>query len=535
MSKKVAIFDSSLRDGAQAEGISFSVEDKLKILELLDGHGIDYIEAGNPGSNPKDLEFFARARAITLKHAKLAAFGSTRRRDIKVEQDSNVQSLLLADTPVIVIFGKSWDFHVTDIIRTTLEENLAMISETLAFFKAQGKEVVYDAEHFFDGYKHNPAYAVRTLQAAVDGGADVLVLCDTNGGTFPSEIANIVGKISGLFPVTIGIHAHNDAGMAVANSVAAVENGARHVQGTYIGFGERCGNANLSTIIANLGVKRDYQCLPADQYKNIIHVARHVAVISNVALSDREPYVGNSAFAHKGGMHIDGVNKASHSFEHINPELVGGQRRFLMSEVSGRRMILDKIWEVDPSVTKDDAVTDRIMKRLKEMEHEGYQFEGAESTFELLVRKQLGKYRPFFELEHFKIIGEQPTNGEYGSSAIIKVKVGGVSEITAAEGDGPVHALDSALRRALDRFYPELANVHLTDYKVRVINGRDATASKVRVLIQSTDGDLVWTTVGVSSDIIEASWIALVDSIEYKLLKLEEAKAQASTAAALAS
>ena len=524
MSKKVAIFDSSLRDGAQAEGISFSVEDKLKLLQVLDDHGIDYIEAGNPGSNPKDLEFFARASSVRLKHAKLAAFGSTRRRDIKVDQDSNVQSLLLADTPVIVIFGKSWDFHVTEIIRTTLDENLAMIRETLAFFKAQGKEVIYDAEHFFDGYKNNPEYAVKTLQAAAEGGADALVLCDTNGGTFPSELGVIVGKMAGLFTVPLGIHAHNDCGMAVANSVAAVENGARHVQGTYIGFGERCGNANLSTIIANLGVKRDYECLPADQYRNIVHVARHVAAISNIALNEREPFIGNSAFAHKGGMHIDGVNKASQSFEHINPELVGGQRRFLMSEVSGRRMILDKIWEVDPTITKDDEVTDRIMKRLKEMEHEGYQFEGAESTFELIVRKQLGKYRPFFELEHFKIIGEQPTNGEYGSSAIIKVKVEGVDEITAAEGDGPVHALDSALRKALDTFYPELANVHLTDYKVRVINGREATAAKVRVLLQSTDGDAVWTTVGVSTDIIEASWIALVDSIEYKLLKLEEAR-----------
>ena len=524
MSKKVAIFDSSLRDGAQAEGISFSVEDKLKLLQVLDDHGIDYIEAGNPGSNPKDLEFFARASSVRLKHAKLAAFGSTRRRDIKVDQDSNVQSLLLADTPVIVIFGKSWDFHVTEIIRTTLDENLAMIRETLAFFKAQGKEVIYDAEHFFDGYKNNPEYAVKTLQAAAEGGADALVLCDTNGGTFPSELGAIVGRMAGLFTVPLGIHAHNDCGMAVANSIAAVENGARHVQGTYIGFGERCGNANLSTIIANLGVKRDYECLPADQYRNIVHVARHVAAISNIALNEREPFIGNSAFAHKGGMHIDGVNKASQSFEHINPELVGGQRRFLMSEVSGRRMILDKIWEVDPTITKDDEVTDRIMKRLKEMEHEGYQFEGAESTFELIVRKQLGKYRPFFELEHFKIIGEQPTNGEYGSSAIIKVKVEGVDEITAAEGDGPVHALDSALRKALDTFYPELANVHLTDYKVRVINGREATAAKVRVLLQSTDGDAVWTTVGVSTDIIEASWIALVDSIEYKLLKLEEAR-----------
>lgn len=524
MGKKVSIFDSTLRDGAQAEGISFSVEDKLGIVELLDEHGIDYIEAGNPGSNPKDLEFFARAKHIDLKHAKLAAFGSTRRRDCKAEDDDNLQSLLLADTPVVVIFGKSWDFHVTDIIRTTLQENLNMIGDTVAFLKDRGKEVIYDAEHFFDGYLNNPEYAVKSLRAAVDGGADVLILCDTNGGTFPSDVASIVRAVKAAFSVPIGIHAHNDCGMAVANSVIAVENGARQVQGTYIGFGERCGNANLSTIIANLGVKRDFECLPAGQYKNITRVARHIAAISNVALNERDPYVGNCAFAHKGGMHIDGVNKASHSFEHVDPELVGGQRRFLMSEVSGRRMILDKIWEVDASIAKDDAVTDRIIKRLKEMEHEGYQFEGAESTFELVIRKQLGRYRPFFELEHFKIIGEQPTNGEYGSSAIIKVRVNDTDEITAAEGDGPVHALDCALRKALDKFYPELSNVHLTDYKVRVINGRDATAAKVRVLLQSTDGDAVWTTVGVSTDIIEASWIALVDSIEHKLLKLEEAK-----------
>lgn len=524
MGNKVAIFDSSLRDGAQAEGISFSVADKLRILELLDSHGVDYVEAGNPGSNPKDLEFFALARKIALRHTKLAAFGSTRRRGVKVEDDDNVQSLLLADTPVIVIFGKSWDFHVTEIIRTTLEENLSMIRDTVAFFKAKGKEVVYDAEHFFDGYKHNPKYAVDSLRAAAEGGADCLVLCDTNGGSFPTEIGIIVKKVASLFDIPLGMHAHNDCGMAVANSVAAVENGARHVQGTYIGFGERCGNANLSTIIANLGVKRDYECLPADQYRNITTVARHIAAISNVALNERDPYVGNCAFAHKGGMHIDGVNKAASSFEHINPELVGGRRRFLVSEVSGRSMILDKIREVDPSVTKDDAVTDRIVRRLKEMEHEGYQFEGAESTFELVIRKQLGKYRSFFELEHFKIIGEQPANGEYGSSAIIKVKVDGKDEITAAEGDGPVHALDRALRKVLDSFYPELSNVHLTDYKVRVINGRDATGAKVRVLLQSTDGESIWTTVGVSTDIIEASWLALVDSIEYKLLKLEEEK-----------
>lgn len=525
MSQKVAIFDSSLRDGAQAEGISFSVEDKLKILALLDDHGIDYVEAGNPGSNPKDLEFFERARNIPLRHTRLAAFGSTRRRDIQVEEDANVQSMLLADTPVVVIFGKSWDFHVTDIIRTTLTENLAMIRETLAFFKARGKEVVYDAEHFFDGYKNNPQYALLSLQAAVDGGADCLVLCDTNGGTFPSEIAQIVQTVAARFaPTPIGIHAHNDSGMAVANSVTAVENGARHVQGTYIGFGERCGNANLATIIANLGVKRDYQCLPADEYRNITRTARHMASISNLTLNERDPFVGNCAFAHKGGMHIDGVAKARHSFEHIDPERVGNQRRFLVSEVSGRSMILERVREVAPRISKDDQVTDSIVKRIKEMEHEGYQFEGAEATFELVIRKQLGKYRPFFALEHFKIIGERPTKGEYGSTAIIKIRVDGKDKISAAEGDGPVHAMDSALRKVLNGFYPELTNVHLTDYKVRVINGREATAAKVRVLIQSTDGETAWTTVGVSTDIIEASWIALVDSIEYKLLKLEEAR-----------
>ena len=523
MSKKVAIFDSSLRDGAQAEGISFSVEDKLKVLELLDEHGVDYVEAGNPGSNPKDLEFFERARKIVLRHAKLAAFGSTRRRGIRVEDDANVQSMLLADTPVVVIFGKSWDFHVTEIIRTTLEENLAMIRDTLAFFKGQGKEVIYDAEHFFDGYKHNADYALKTLQAAVDGGADCLVLCDTNGGTFPSEVADIVKTVFARFKVPVGIHAHNDCGMAVANSVIAVESGARHVQGTYIGYGERCGNANLSTIIANLGVKRGYECLRPGEFRHITRTARHMAAISNVALNERDPYVGNCAFAHKGGMHIDGVGKASQSFEHVDPEMVGNQRRFLVSEVSGRSMILERVREVDATITKDDAVTDRIVKRIKELEHEGYQFEGAEGTFELVIRKELGKYRSFFELEHFKIIGEQPANGEYSSSAIIKIKVDGKDEITAAEGDGPLHALDRALRKVLDGFYPELSNVHLIDFKVRVIDGQEATAAKVRVLLQSTDGDVVWTTVGVSTDIIEASWLALVDSIDYKLLKLEEA------------
>ena len=524
MPLKIDIFDSTLRDGAQAEGISFSVEDKLKIIKALDQLGIAYIEAGNPGSNPKDIEFFERMRNVSLKNAKLTAFGSTRRRDIAVEDDKNIQSLLSANTSAVAIFGKAWDFHVENIIKTTLDENLSMIYDTVAFFKKKGKEVVYDAEHFFDGYKSNPDYAMKTLNAAVEAGADCLVLCDTNGGCFPSDVYEFVKKVKEAFKVKVGIHAHNDCGMAVANSIMAVEAGAEHVQGTYTGFGERCGNANLSCIIPNLQIKMNMECIPEAQLKNITFTARKIAEVSNINLNERDPYVGNSAFAHKGGMHIDGVCKASNSFEHVNPELVGNKRRFLMSEVSGRKTILDKIQELNPNITKESEETEAIIQRLKELEHQGYQFEGAESTFELVIRKQLGKYKPFFELEQFKLMNEQPSKSEFSASALIKVKVDGKSEITAAEGDGPVHALDKALRKALEVFYPELNHVHLTDFKVRVIDSNKATAAKVRVLIESTDGESVWTTVGVSTDIIEASWIALVDSIEYKLLKELEKK-----------
>ncbi|WP_058486616.1 citramalate synthase [Defluviitalea phaphyphila] len=525
MARKIAIFDSSLRDGAQGEGISFSVEDKLKIVKTLDELGVAYIEAGNPGSNPKDLEFFNRVKQMKLVNAKLAAFGSTRRRNISVEEDNNVQSLLKADTEVVVIFGKSWDFHVTDILKTSLEENLNMIRETLSFFKDKGKEVIFDAEHFFDGYKANPEYAMKALFAAVEGGADTLVLCETNGGAFPNEIYEITKKVVETFDVKIGIHTHDDGGMAVANAIMAVEAGATHVQGTFIGFGERCGNANLSTIIGNLQLKKNFECIPKEQMKNLTKVARKIAEIANVSLSDGMPYVGKSAFAHKGGMHIDGVSKSSNSFEHINPELVGNERRFLMSEVAGRTTILSKLQKINPNITKDSKEAKEIIDKLKELEYKGYQFEGAESSFELIVRKQLGKYKPFFELEHFKIIGEQPSeNGKFSSTAMIKINVDGEVEITAAEGDGPVNALDKALRKALEVFYPGLKQIHLTDYKVRVLDTKTATAAKVRVLIETTDGEDIWTTVGVSSDIIEASWIALVDSIEYKLIKDIEKK-----------
>ncbi len=524
MPQRIDIFDSTLRDGAQAEGISFSVEDKLKIVKALDDLGVSYIEAGNPGSNPKDIEFFEKMRTFTLKNARLTAFGSTRRRDTTVENDKNVQSLVTAYTPAVAIFGKSWDFHVTQIIKTTLEENLKMVSETIAYFKKIGREVIFDAEHFFDGYSSNPEYAFKVLEAAVEGGADCLVLCDTNGGCFPSTVFDLVKKVKERFNVKVGIHTHNDCGMAVANSIMAVEAGAEHVQGTYIGFGERCGNANLSTIIPNLQLKKGLYCIPEEKLSSLTFTARKIAEIANISLNKRDPYVGSSAFAHKGGMHIDGVCKASASFEHIDPELVGNKRRFLMSEVSGRNTILEKIREINPAINKESEETHAIIQKLKELEHQGYQFEGAESTFELIIRKQLGKYKPFFELEKFKLMTEQPDKSGKSASALIKVKVDGVSEITAAEGDGPVHALDKALRKALEVFYPELSHVHLTDFKVRVIDSKSATAAKVRVLIESTDGETSWTTVGVSTDIIEASWIALVDSIEYKLLKELEKK-----------
>jgi 2-isopropylmalate synthase len=523
MNKKIAVFDSTLRDGAQAEGVSFSVEDKIKIVKALDELGVGYVEAGNPGSNPKDLEFFERIKGLNLNNTVIAAFGSTRRRGISPSDDSNIQALLAANTSVVAIFGKSWDFHVTDIINATLTENTEMIYDTIAYLKEHGKYVVFDAEHFFDGYKNNSEYAMKTLNAAVQAGADCLCLCDTNGGAFPNEVYDITKTVVDEFGVTVGIHAHNDCGMAVANAVMAVKAGAQHVQGTFTGFGERCGNTNLSTLIPDLQVKLDYSCIPEENMVKLTHTAREVSEIANLKLPIREPFVGKCAFAHKGGMHIDGVCKNSKSFEHIDPSIVGNERKFLTSEVAGRTTILSAIHKVSPNIEKNSPETSLIIDRLKELEYEGYQFEGADGAFELLIRKTLGKYKPFFELESFKIINEHiPLDGvedEKTATAMIKVIVDGQSEITAAEGDGPVNALDKALRKALEVFYPALSEVHLTDYKVRVLDSNSATASKVRVLIESSDGKESWTTVGVSKDIIEASWIALVDSIEYKLIK----------------
>ena len=520
----VTIFDSTLRDGAQAEGVSFSVEDKIKIVRAIDELGIGYVEAGNPGSNPKDLEFFERIKSVELKNTKVAAFGSTRRRGISPSEDGNVQALLGAGVDTVAIFGKSWDFHVTDIINATLQENLEMIYDTVSYLKDKGKEVLFDAEHFFAGYKNNPESAMKTLDSAVQAGADCLCLCDTNGGTFPDEIFEITKKVVDRFDVVVGIHAHNDCGMAVANTVMAVKAGATHVQGTMTGFGERCGNTNLSTVIPDLQLKLDYKCIPDENMGKLTHIAREVSEIANLKLDDRAPFVGKTAFAHKGGMHIDGVSKNSKSFEHIDPELVGNERKFLTSEVAGRTTILSMIQKIAPNIEKNSPETVKIIDRLKELEYEGYQFEGAEGGFELVIRKELGKYKPFFELETFKIVGDYPSDVDESATAMIKISVDGKKEITAAEGEGPVNALDKALRKALEVFYPALSDVHLTDYKVRVLDSGSATASKVRVLIESSDGVDSWTTVGVSKDIIEASWGALVDSIEYKLIKDIEKK-----------
>jgi len=528
LSENIVVLDSTLRDGAQAQGISFSVEDKIKIVKALDELGVQYIEAGNPGSNPKDMDFFQKIKAYKLNRSKLGAFGSTRRPHIKPGDDQNLKNLLDADTDVVIIFGKAWDFHVTNILKTELEENLNMVKDTIEYLKELGKEVIFDAEHFYDGYKSNRDYSLEVLKTAENARADCIVLCDTNGGCFPDEIFEISKVAVGILSCEVGIHCHNDTGMAVANSVMAVKAGISHVQGTLIGFGERCGNANLSTIIANLQLKLNYKVFSEDDMTNLTRISRLIAEVSNIPLNEEMPYVGNSSFAHKAGMHIDGVRKSSSSFEHIDPSKVGNSRRFLVSEVSGKSSILKEIQKIFPNITKDSVEVQRVLDKLKQLEYEGYQFEGADGTVKLIIRKIIGKYKPFFDLKHFKIIEDQPkSEGTPSSTALINISVDGKSEITASQGEGPVDALDKALRKALEVFYPILKQVRLIDYKVRVLDTKDAAEAKVRVLIESTDGKEEWSTVGVSRDIIEASWIALVDSIEYKLIKDIEDKIKA--------
>lgn len=523
--RRIDIFDSTLRDGAQGEDISFSLEDKIKVAIALDEIGVSYIEAGNPGSNPKDMEFFKRMKEIKLKNSKLAAFGATRKANTKVEDDANIKSLISAETDVAVIFGKAWDFQVTEILKTSLEENIKMIIDTIKYLKSKDKEVIFDAEHFFDGYKENENYAVETIIAAKKAGADVIVLCDTNGGSLASEIKDISKYVVDLLGGRLGIHCHNDIGMAVSNSIMAAESGISHIQGTFIGIGERCGNANLAVIIPTLELKMGYDVLPKDKISELTKTARVISEISNIKLLDNIPYIGGSAFAHKGGMHIDAVCKESKSYEHIKPELIGNGRRFLVSEVSGKSTILKEIQKIFPNVSRESKEVEKVTNKLKELEYEGYKFEGAEGTVELLIRKTIGKYKPFFTLNHFKTIGEQPWNDkEFTSTALINITVEGKNKMAAAEGDGPVNALDKALREALESFYPELKEVRLVDYKVRVLDSESATGAKVRVLIESTDGKENWSTVGVSRDVVQASWIALVDSLEYKLIKDIEKK-----------
>ncbi len=517
--KTVQIFDSTLRDGAQSEGINFSVVDKIKIVKELDNFGVSFIEAGNPASNPKDLEFFKKVSDLKLNNSKLVAFGSTRRKDIRCEDDANVAVLAQTNVDYVALFGKSWDMHVTEIIGTTLKENLNMIYDTIKYLTEKNKEVFFDAEHFFDGYKADPEYAIETLLTAERAGASAVVLCDTNGGCFPDEIKEITEKAVKAVSVSVGIHCHNDSGCAVANTIAAVDAGAVQVQGTFIGIGERCGNTNLSTVISGLHLKKGVYCVPDENLSDLTRTAKYIAEICNIKLQSNMPYVGKSAFAHKGGMHADGVKKNPKSFEHLPPETVGNKRNILMSEVAGRSAILHRINEIVPELTKDSTETKEIIDLLKEKEYGGYQYEAAEASFEILVKKHLGKVAAFFDIDYFKIIGEKIGERKNPSSAIVKVKVGNKTEIAADEGDGPVNAIDKALRQALTVFYPSIADIYLVDYKVRVVDSNAATAAKVRVLIESTDGDDIWTTVGASEDIINASVLALVDSIVYKLIK----------------
>ena len=517
--KEIEILDTTLRDGAQGEGINFSLRDKLAVMEALDELGAAWIEAGNPGSNPKDLEFFRIAAGLRLKNARLCAFGSTRKKGVKAKEDAQLLALLDAGTEGAAVFGKSWDLHVNEVLQVTPGENLAMIYDTVSFLKESGRTVLYDAEHFFDGWLADPDYALSTVKAALGAGAHRIILCDTNGGNFPDTIAEGVKAVLEFAGVPAGIHAHNDAGLAVANSIAAVKAGCSHVQGTLAGFGERCGNTALAALIPSLEIKLGCRCLPQGNLFRIGELTRRVAEIANITISEDMPYIGTHAFSHKGGMHSDGVLKNSRSFEHINPESVGNERHLLMSETCGRSAIVQRVKKIEPSVTKDHPAVVSLTGKIKKLEAEGWAYEGADASFELLIRQELGRCKPKFSIEAYRVFSEHPASDKIACChAWVKVLVGDKYEIAAAEGVGPVGALDNALRRALTCFFPTLKKMRLEDYKVRVIDGKDATSARVRVLIESTDGHRTWNTVGVSADIIDASRAALADSIEYMLI-----------------
>ncbi|MCB9757422.1 MAG: citramalate synthase [Candidatus Omnitrophica bacterium] len=519
MTKSITIYDTTLRDGSQTEGISFTVNDKLKITERLDQLGVHYIEGGWPGSNPKDRDYFLAVKSLKLKHAKIAAFGSTRRANVKAGDDTNLLELIKSETPTVTIFGKSWDLHVTDIIKTTLDENLKMIFESVEFLRKHKKEVFYDAEHFFDGYKHNSKYALKTILAAQKAKADCIVLCDTNGGTLPAEVGKIVAEVRKKLKTPVGIHTHNDLEMAVANSIAAIEKGAVQVQGTFNGLGERCGNADLGTIVGILHTKMKRKSIADAKIKLLTETSYFISEISNMKLADNHAFVGHSAFAHKGGVHIDAMLKNPLAYEHIEPSIVGNHRRFVTSELAGKMPIILRAKKLNIDLDKKSPESQELLKKLQEMEHAGYQFEAADASFELFMKRALKKYTAFFTLESFKVTTEKRFDGRTFAEASVRLNVQGHEEFSAATGDGPVDALDKAARQALSKFYPDLVQMHLTDYKVRVLNSKEGTAAKVRVLIESQDENDSWTTMGVHENIIEASWEALTDSIEYKLLK----------------
>ncbi len=514
--KKITVFDTTLRDGAQSEHITLSIQDKRDIIVLLDELGVDIIEVCYPRSEA-DLAIFHDSPK--LKHAKLAAFGSTRKHSTKVSDDQGLRLLAASKAEVLVIFGKAWTLHATEVLKCSLEENLCMIEESVAFLKAlpHAPQVIFDAEHFFDGYAYDSAYALEVLKAAEKGGVDCICLCDTNGGGFPEDIAKAVEAAKLTVHTTLGFHGHNDVDMAVASTIFAVEHGVTHVQGTLCGFGERCGNANLASVIAGLQLKKAYDCIPIESMGKLTHIVRGVAEICNIRLPSSAPYIGRSAFAHKAGMHVDGVLKISKSFEHISPEAVGNSRRFLHSELSGRSQLLPFVQHYLQNARRDGDEVGTVLAQLRKMEALGYTYEAAEASLELLVRKTLGFSKSVFELIHYKVFSEQSGNNENNATSIVKIKVKDAEKLSAGEGDGPVHALDCALRAALGSFYPEISNMRLTDYKVRVLNPIDAAAARVRVLITSSDGENSWTTVGVSTDVIEASWQALYDSMHYRL------------------
>jgi len=522
----IEIFDSTLRDGAQGEGISYSVRDKLLILKALDCFGVDYIEAGNPGSNPKDAEFFARTHEVSLKSSKICAFGATHKKNTEPENDQALASLVSSGADCAVIFGKAHSLHAEKVLGITKAENISLVYTTVNYLKAKMPELIFDAEHFYDGYAYDPEHAMSVVDAALSAGADCVTLCDTNGGSLPGFIYEVTKKVTEKYPdKRIGIHTHDDAGLAVANAMSAIDAGASLVQGTFTGIGERCGNCDLSVLIPNLVFKYGMQCGSTEvKLSALMETARRISDISNIATRPTKPYTGKSAFAHKGGMHIDAIEKLDGSYEHIKPSLVGNKRRLLLSEVSGRSTVTELARQVIPGLERTSPEAALITEKLKELEHEGYQFEAADASFELLIRKTVGNYKPHFNVVLYKTTDDFPSSGgKLQASAMVQVEVGGLTDTAAALGNGPVNALDAALKRALTAFYPVISDVTLTDFKVRVLEANSTTAAKVRVLIESTDSRKVWTTVGVSYDIIEASFMALADALEYKLFMNEEA------------